>query len=113
MLSPHLQYNELGLCHLNSFGLFVSSLNATFPTLLSTIEFLHQNSVGMIYPTRSQRLHLAIERAKLRLVAVKKLRFLQRINKKKYPRQPNKCALRHVSFTGHTKIVQYDNTVVE
>ena len=113
LFSTYLQYHEPELCHFNRFRLSLSPLNATKSSLVSVIEFLLQNCVGMIYPTRSRRLRLSIERAKERLAAVKKQRFLQRINKKKYPRQPNKYALRHISFTGHTKIVHYDNTVSE
>lgn len=37
--------------------------------------------------------------------------YLQRINRKKYPKQPVKKGLKHVSFKGVTMVCEYEQEV--
>ena len=49
--------------------------------------------------------------AKVRLAARLKVLYLQRINHKKYPKQPARTAKKHVSFSEKTQICRYDPEV--
>ena len=65
----------------------------------------------MIYPIRSLRFHQDMARAKARLSARLRVLYLQRINHKKYPKQPVKKGLKHVSFKGVTTVCEYEQEV--
>ena len=65
----------------------------------------------MLYPVRSQRRKARLERGKVRLHLIYKLFYLQRINKRVYPRQPRRSVDKHVTFTSDHKLYTYTEDV--
>ena len=79
--------------------------------ILQNVSSFYPSLVRMLFPVRSQRRRARLERGKVRLHLVYKLYYLQRINKRVYPRQPCRPVDKHVSFTNNHKIYTYNKNV--
>lgn len=65
----------------------------------------------MIYPVRSLRHIQERQEARIRLLVKYKILYLQTINKKRYRRQPQIKAAKHVQFSGETTVCKYQPNV--
>ena len=65
----------------------------------------------MLYPLRINRHKQQRVKAVVRLLQRNKMLHLERINQKKYPKQPKKGNDKHIQFSGKTVICRYDPKV--
>lgn len=65
----------------------------------------------MIYPVRSLRHIKERQEARIRLLVKYKILYLKTINKKRYRKQPQIKAAKHVQFSGMATVCQYQPNV--